>query len=484
MTQTYTYRTDARALEEARGAWLSLAGERSRRERFKAFTYGRQWGDQCLTTDGRRVSEERRMTEEGRLPVTNNIIRQLVKSVIGRYRHLCGQGAEAGQASLAGFSGEGAVSNTDARTLEEFLISGKAIQRLERGEATQVSPALFFHQPFSKPDGSDCRLMGMLHDMGLGEACRRFGEGDPRRVRALKDALRRGAGMGSPWPQAWGPAGFDTPGKPGTWRVVELWRLVPFESLEVEDLANGTRYRRECGDLERLEGLNAGRACVGTPPLRWVHRVQERWTCTWLTAAGEVLGSRVAPRGERPPFALCFYPLVDGEVHSLVEDVIDQQKYVNRLISLLDHIISSSAKGVLLYPADQLPEGFTWKDIRRIWANPNGILPFKRTAKGMVPQQVSASGAGGAQATEMLKMQLQLFEEISGATGAVRGRSSTAQGEGMLRAEMENALVSMLDILATFRAYVMERDERLDKKNVKPVNKEIDGNGNEDGKEG
>lgn len=63
----------------------------------------------------------------------------------------------------------------------------------------------------------------------------------------------------------------------------------------------------------------------------------------------------------------------------------------------------------------------------------------------------------------------------------MRGRSSTAQGEGMLRAEMENALVSMLDILATFRAYVMERDERLDKKNVKPVNE--DGNGHEDEKE-
>ena len=145
----------------------------------------------------------------------------------------------------------------------------------------------------------------------------------------------------------------------------------------------------------------------------------------------------------------------------MVEDVIDQQKYVNRLISLLDHIISSSAKGVLLYPADQLPEGFTWRDLRRIWANPNGILPFKRTAKGMMPQQVTASGAVGSGATEMLRMQLQLFDEISGATGALRGKSSSASGEGMLRTELENAVVSMLDILASFRSFVLERDKLI-----------------------
>ena len=465
MDELNMFRTDVRSLEMARGAWLGLGAERKRRERFKAFTYGRQWGDPCRSTDGRLLSEEQRMSEEGRLPVTNNIIRQMVKSIVGRYRYMCEPQDEAGVTGLPAATSFGKdaprVSETDARALEEYLISGRAIQRLECGEPENVSPARFFHHPFRCPDGSDCRLLGMLHDMGPGEAIERFGNGDPRRVRALKMALRRGAGMGGPWPQTPETGDFATPEMPDTYRLIELWTLTGFEYLEVNDPVRASVYADGVDALERLEGLNRARAEVGTEPLRWRHRVEEKWVCRWLTPAGELLETHTLASGQKPPFVLRFYPLIDGEVHSLVEDVIDQQKYVNRLISLLDHIISSSAKGVLLYPADQLPEGFTWRDLRRIWANPNGILPFKRTAKGMMPQQVTASGAVGSGATEMLRMQLQLFDEISGATGALRGKSSSASGEGMLRTELENAVVSMLDILASFRSFVLERDKLI-----------------------
>ena len=96
MDELNMFRTDVRSLEMARGAWLGLGAERKRRERFKAFTYGRQWGDPCRSTDGRLLSEEQRMSEEGRLPVTNNIIRQMVKSIVGRYRYMCEPQDEAG----------------------------------------------------------------------------------------------------------------------------------------------------------------------------------------------------------------------------------------------------------------------------------------------------------------------------------------------------------------------------------------------------
>ena len=41
------------------------------------------------------------------------------------------------------------------------------------------------------------------------------------------------------------------------------------------------------------------------------------------------------------------YPFIDGEIHSFVADVIDQQRYTNRLITLNDWVIRASAKGVL-----------------------------------------------------------------------------------------------------------------------------------------
>jgi len=478
MEKIENLKTDARALESARGAWLSLASERKRRARLKGFTYGRQWEDPCMSSDGRRISERQRMSEEGRLPVTNNIIRQMVKSIIGRYRYMCQEGAAAqdapGQeAGVAhGYSlptaatltaAEGGVGETDARALEEFLISGMVIQRLGDDKVlVNVSPEMFFHQPFQRSDASDCRMMGMLHDMGMARLMGRFAHSDPYRARAISRALGRAHGAEGLWGGMVGGADFSTPRIPGTYRVVELWRLRGYEMLKVTDTALDRTFVESIDALPRLEGLNRARADIGTGPLTWSHYVCERWECVWLTATGEVLESELMPPGSKPPFELRFYPYIDGEVHSLVEDVVEQQKYVNRLISLLDHIISSSAKGVLLYPADQLPEGFTWRDIRRIWSNPNGILPFRRTAKGMVPQQVCASGSAGAGAAEMLKMQLQLFEQISGAAGALSGKSSSAQGEGMLRTELENAMVSMLDILATFRGFVLNRDKRLE----------------------
>lgn len=72
-----------------------------------------------------------------------------------------------------------------------------------------------------------------------------------------------------------------------------------------------------------------------------------------------------------------FYPLTDGEIHPFVEDVIDQQKYVNRLITLIDNVMGTSAKGVLLFPEDQLSDGTSWADIKAMWASYDGVIPYR-----------------------------------------------------------------------------------------------------------
>lgn len=439
---------------------------RRRRTRLKDFTYGRQWGDTTLLPDGRRMSEEARMQEEGRIPITNNIIRQMVKGIVGRYRYLSAQGDKGEalpsallQGALDGNSS--ALSETDARTLEEFLISGMAIQRVDREKrrAEYVSPELIFFEAFRQADGSDCRLMGMLHDLAASEVLGRFSQGEPGRAGKLQQIMQR-----ERRPEPLLKAGrdmdvdFHTPLIPGTFRVVEVWERQGREWLEVNDPFDGTLRRENPDALSRLEGLNLARREVGSRELEIRHACRDVWVERWLTPSGCVLMER---EGGEPPFAVGFYPMIDGEIHSLVEDVLPQQKYVNRLISLLDHIISSSAKGVLLYPADQLPEGFTWRDLRRIWSTPNGIMPYQRTAKGVSPQQVHTGSAVGAGAAEMLRTQLELFEEISGSAQALRGRSRSAAGEGMLRAELENATIALLDVLACFRAFTERRRELL-----------------------
>ena len=161
------------------------------------------------------------------------------------------------------------------------------------------------------------------------------------------------------------------------------------------------------------------------------------------------------------PFVMKFYPLTDGEVHSFVEDVIDQQKYVNRLITLIDHIMGASAKGVLLFPETGLPEGFTWNDIKRIWSATNGIIPYSPNHSGDIPKQISTN-ATDIGAYEMLQIQMKLFEEISGVNSALQGKlTSAAIGSETFQRQIDNATIALGDIYETFNAFRSDRNQKL-----------------------
>ena len=211
------------------------------------------------------------------------------------------------------------------------------------------------------------------------------------------------------------------------------------------------------GTRGRIRDLNIRRAAEGREALLCLPDVADVWQHAWLTAEGDVLDSEVLPEGARPSLAVRCYPMIDGEIHSLVEDVMSQQHYVNRLVSLLDEVLRFSAKGVLLFPTDQLPVGMDWKGMRQLWGKPGSIIPFVRNSKNITPVQID-SGGTSAGASEMLKMQLDLFGKISGTAFAGDGKGVNANSADMLRRQMENEMVSLLDILASFQAFIGYRD--------------------------
>ena len=136
------------------------------------------------------------MLENGRLPITNNLIRQLVKSIVGRYRYIVSDGAERGVWSmLKSESKSRCISEIDARGLEEFLISGSVIQRLgEKSEelprVENISPERMFFDSFADTSSGKSRFVGMLHDMPLSAVLRRFSQGDRERYIAIKNVYR------------------------------------------------------------------------------------------------------------------------------------------------------------------------------------------------------------------------------------------------------------------------------------------------------
>ncbi|MDE5572993.1 MAG: hypothetical protein K2I94_04475, partial [Muribaculaceae bacterium] len=71
-------------------AWRRLSGLRANRERMKNYAYGRQWNDRVIDPiTGESMTEgEMARVATGRDPLTNNLIRQMVKTIIGRFRYM------------------------------------------------------------------------------------------------------------------------------------------------------------------------------------------------------------------------------------------------------------------------------------------------------------------------------------------------------------------------------------------------------------
>ena len=78
--------TNLQVLTAARDAWLAASSFRQRRDRYKRYTYGDQWSDPAVDHRAHPVAEAELLSRDGRKPLTNNLIRQIVKIVIGRYR--------------------------------------------------------------------------------------------------------------------------------------------------------------------------------------------------------------------------------------------------------------------------------------------------------------------------------------------------------------------------------------------------------------
>ena len=108
-------------LKSAYKAWSSASDFRARRLRYKKYTYGKQWCD-TVFHQGHYVEEWQLIEANGKKPLTNNLIRQIVKTVIGRFRAMAEENGlyDGGDAFIA----DNALPELDSRLLEEFLISG------------------------------------------------------------------------------------------------------------------------------------------------------------------------------------------------------------------------------------------------------------------------------------------------------------------------------------------------------------------------
>lgn len=445
--QDADYPKNIELLARAMECWDNLAGFRSDRERNKRFTYGDQWGD-TIDVDGERMREEEYIRSQGNVPLKNNMIRRLVRNVLGVFRNRYSVPSCEGIGNMV--SGLGDMKNIQsrlernmelnrmeemyARTMEEFLIGGLVVHRKwygRKGSRTDcwtdfVLPDNFFCDTGARDFRNwDTGMVGEIHELEFDSLCASF-------ARCPEDYVRLGRIYGV--------------GNGGKCRVIEVWHREYRQSYRCHDLRNGRYYEIPA---------------EGAPDVRpWERRewkVSEEWRCHFMTPQGDVLRSGRSPyRHGSHPFVFKAYPFIDGEIHSFESDIIDQQKYANRLISMYDWILRASAKGVLLFPEGALPEGSDINDIAEEWSRFNGVILFRPKAGLPLPQQVS-SNCSNIGITELLDIQLKMMEDISGVSGALQGKLESNTMSGTLyNQQTQNSMIALADLLGSFSCFIAD----------------------------
>lgn len=478
-------------LMEASLYYSNMDDFRRDRQRNKRYCYGKQWDD-IIDVDGERMTEEEYIKKQGNVPLKNNLIRRLVRNVIGVYRSQSKEPTCAARdrdeqklsetmSTILQYNMQlNRMNGLLARTMEEFLISGFCVHRKYSGWKNDrfdcwtdyVQPNNFFIDSNMRDfRGWDCTMLGEIHDISFGDLCEQFAknQADPHRFEEIYRHASERQYVATYAGQFGNPRqlnmNFFVSNDPGRCRVIEIWRKEQKNRYRCVDPQNGSTFKINEEDLQELvidvnkkrleEGLEDGMPEEEIPLITADWFVDNYWYYYYMSPFGDILDEGETPYEHKShPYVFLAYPFIDGEIHSFVADVIDQQRYVNRLITLYDWCIRATAKGVLLVPRDCLPDGVKIEDFAKHWTEVNSVIVYEPSESGAVPQQIVASSVNIG-ISDLLSMQLKFFEDISGVNGALQGKPGYSGTSAALYSQQtQNATTSLLDILEVFGEFV------------------------------
>ena len=482
-------------LSQAEKHWLAMDKFRRDRERNKRYCYGDQWKD-LVCVDGRTMTEEQYLKEQGTVPLKNNLIRRLVRSVLGVWRSQSKEPTcyardrdeqKLGETMSGMLQYNMQLNRMDemlGRAMEEFLISGLVVQRKYYGWKndkldcwTDAVPPNNFFIDVNMRDfrGWDCSIVGEIHDVSFPSLCARFAQ-DPKAVDSLREIYVGASDRTSLQTflaSAFGEnnysnLSFYAPSDSSLCRVIEVWRKETKSRYRCHDFNNGDVYKIEIEDYSELvekenkarlaQAAKAGMSEDEVPLIEVEWFVDEFWCYYYLSPLGDILEADETPYEHKgPPYVFKPYPFIDGEIHSFVGDFVDQQRYVNRLIALHDMIMKNSAKNTMIMPEEAVGGKMSFEEMIDEWSRPDGVLMVRTKNGTPMPQQMTGTSPGAIGINELLNLQLKFFEDISGVNGALQGKPGFSGMSASLYAQQtQNSTTSLLELLESFSSFVRE----------------------------
>ena len=480
-------------------AWENLRPIRETGERIMNYCYGDQWGDIIEYKNG-YISERRYLQEHSTVPLVNNIMASILNSIVGLYSKqgvepVCFARTHDSQwlsdmmsATMQCNWQETRMQDVLKHCFEDYCVRGVAMTRETYDEKERLfdawTDAINSYYAFWEANYdvrfTDLTLIGTLNDVSPEELYKQFAREE---FGLTKQDLQEIYHLGTRYDgtddyddislsldqneqHKLENVSFFNAANTRMCRVIEVWSQESKERYQCFDpLAINMEekyFRCEKEDIGDIRRINIERKKLydesGVPkedrPYITAELIQDTyWKYTYMAPDGTVLCEGESPYDHHShPFTLKLYPYINGEIHPYMGNIVDQQRYINRLIIMHDMAARSAAKGVTIVPISCIPDGMTPKDFAEEFTAYDGLVFYQPSRQNPnLRPEIITSNAVQIGTPELLNIQMQLIRDISNVSGALQGKTPSA-GTSAARysQETQNATTSLYGLLFDF----------------------------------
>ena len=492
-------RRDEELFGRCNQAWNNLDDVRQVRDRVRRYTYEDQWGDVIEYRNG-TITERKYIQQKGNVPLQNNIMISILNSVVGLYAKQSGEPncfavkhdaqwlSDMMTATMQTCWQKTYMRDVLKTAFEDFIIGGVAVARETYEERDGrldawtdiINPNYAFWEAGSDVRMTDMQLVGCLYDVAPGDLYQKFCNAKYGwTVEEINDVFEisdtdfhryfKTSGVQQNEQDRLDYISFDRPSRESLCRLIEVWTKESKERYfcydPIAEKADEVEFRVEVNDIWRIDKINEERIrqCkeVGMPEEEWPLieyelKTDVYWYYTFMAPDGTVIAEGENPyMSKNQPFTVKLYPYVNSEIHPFMGNIIDQQRYINRLIIMHDMAARSAAKGLTIFPIECIPDGMSKEDIADEVTEYDGILFFdtNKMNPNLRPEIIS-SGAVQIGTQELLQMQLNLAREITNVSGALQGKTPSAGTSAARYAqETQNATTSLESLMQDFTSF-------------------------------
>lgn len=493
-------KTNLQLLTRAENAWQALYDLRKRRERNINYCFIDQWSDWVYDEKGKLVRESSRIAKRtGGVALQNNHLIKIVHSLSGLYSKQstepvcfarspnCDEKADVMTNALQANWQNNMMPDLLVSEMEEMLYGGMSvvmeewttINGVEDAYTFVIEPSHFYFESAGiDPLHRDVELIGHFEDYSLGALAARFARSkyDYKQLEYIyapyiahqQSILPNGQQTDKLKDPYWDVSDRDM------CRVYHVWTKEHKLRYRCKDIMDFDQplYRIEPEQLPLVTAENearlaqaeaAGMAREDVPLIEYTPVFDTYWHYQALAPGGLILEEYDSPyeHGSHP-YTFKIYEYVNGDVIPYMSPVIDQQRYINRLVTLFDIVIQASAKGITMIPKSCVPETMTEAEFARsIRETGNFIFYDDKEGRNMNKPEVVVSNTNMTGITDMLQLQLGFIPDITSVSEALQGKTAKSGTSASRYAlESQNSTTSVSALLLKFGSFEQQVAEK------------------------